>query len=569
MTAAVPSTVVSSVQTPAADRPPRPAASLLLVRDGPQGIEVLLMQRAERGDHNSGAWVFPGGLTDLADRPAAAHALGLDDPQASARLNLPAHGIDYYLAAVRECFEESGLLLTEGPLPDLALLTGWRGRLQQGEATLAALCETHGLRLALRELHYLSHWLTPPGRVKRFDTRFFLAPAPHGQQAAPDGSETTSCRWLRPADALSPGAGLKLMTPTRSNLAIVGRHPDVASLMAWARQPRAVALTMPCMGRSLQGERPVPPGEPAYAELLHLDPERRGHAWAELVPGRAMRLSPRVIRLTAGNGSVMTGPGTNTYLVGPPDEGWRASLGDDAAGRSTPLHLNESGWAVIDPGPPDAAHVEAILAAAPGPIRWIFATHTHLDHSPAAVMLQARTGAQVLGRVADHAQWQDPHFAPTRHLQGGEALVLHDSPQGRSTLRVIHTPGHASNHLCFLLDEEQMLFTGDHVMQGSTVVINPPDGDMAAYLQSLRALMEQTLCWLAPGHGFLIDQPAEAMRAIVAHRLRREARVLDAVRAAGPRTGRRPAAQRLCRCAPPVAWHGPAVSDGTPPEARG
>ena len=107
------------------------------------------------------------------------------------------------------------------------------------------------------------------------------------------------------------------------------------------------------------------------------------------------------------------------------------------------------------------------------------------------------------------------------------AASVFDLP-GDSTLRVIHTPGHAGNHLCYLLDEERMLFTGDHVMQGSTVVINPPDGDMGAYLRSLRELMELDLDWLAPGHGFLMPQPRRAMQQIVDHRLKREAKVLKA-----------------------------------------
>ena len=99
---------------------------------------------------------------------------------------------------------------------------------------------------------------------------------------------------------------------------------------------------------------------------------------------------------------------------------------------------------------------------------------------------------------------------------------------------MIHTPGHASNHLCYLLEEERTLFTGDHVMQASTVVINPPDGDMAAYLRSLRALLELDLDWLAPGHGFLMAEPRAAMEAIVAHRLKREAKVVAALGALGP-----------------------------------
>jgi glyoxylase-like metal-dependent hydrolase (beta-lactamase superfamily II) len=101
------------------------------------------------------------------------------------------------------------------------------------------------------------------------------------------------------------------------------------------------------------------------------------------------------------------------------------------------------------------------------------------------------------------------------------------------TLRALHTPGHASNHLCYLLEEEKTLFTGDHVMQGSTVVINPPDGDMAAYLRTLGELLHEDIEWLAPGHGFLVAEPQAVLRGLIAHRLRREARVADALRVRG------------------------------------
>ena len=188
---------------------------------------------------------------------------------------------------------------------------------------------------------------------------------------------------------------------------------------------------------------------------------------------------------------------------------------------------------MIDPGPLDEAHLQAILDAAPGPIRWIFSTHTHNDHSPAAAPLRARTGATVYGRVAAHPEWQDASFAPDVPVQGGERFEL-PGPNGQaSTLHAIHTPGHASNHLCYWLEEEQLLFTGDHVMQASTVVINPPDGDMAAYIGSLRALAEREFEWLAPGHGFLMANPRQAMLGIVAHRLRREAKIVAALGALG------------------------------------
>ena len=537
-------------------RPPRAAATLVVVRDAaggagsastasaPGGIEVLLSRRAERGDYFSGAWVFPGGVVDAGDRAAHACCTGLDDATASAQLGLTEGGLDYFIAAIRECFEESGLLFATdrngalaqfaGLNPDLDAhehlhqdgipppmpMAGWRGPLHRGERTLGALCAAFGLRIAADQLIYLSHWLTPLGRAKRFDTRFFLAVAPAGQIAAHDGTELVEQLWLRPADALARGKELKLLTPTEKTLETLARFDSVAALLAWAVAPREVQLIVPRVGSGRRGMRPVVPEEPAYAELGRLDPHGLGRASYELLPGVATQLSARVIRVTANNGSMMTGPGTNTYLVG----GGAAS---DAA--ATP-----GGWAVIDPGPDDAAHVEAVLAAAPGPIRWIFVTHTHKDHSPATLALQARTGARVCGQIAAHPQWQDLSFAPDEHLVGGERFTLPGPDGAASTLRALHTPGHASNHLCFLLEEEKLLFTGDHVMQASTVVINPPDGDMAAYVGSLRELIPLDLEWLAPGHGFLMDRPRHAMQAIIAHRLKREAKVLAAVRALGP-----------------------------------
>jgi len=510
-----------SPPTPSVEvRPPRASATLVVVRDAPDGIEVLLSRRAERGDHNSGAWVFPGGLVDAGDALAHGCCSGLDAASANARLGLDAGALDYYVAAVRECFEESGLLfatLAGGELVRLdgdaaAELRGWRGPLHRNERSMVELCRQFGLTLALDRLVYLSHWLTPLGRAKRFDTRFFIAEAPPAQTAAFDGTEMTEQLWLRPTEALARATELKLMTPTQTTLRLVGQHANVTALLAWARTPREIGLIMPRVGSGREGMRPVLPDEPAWAEIGRIDPAGHGLSCYDIQVGVPVRLSSRVIRVTANNGSMMTGPGTNTYLIGGGER-------------------NE--WAVIDPGPPDEAHVEAILAAAPGPIRWVFATHTHNDHSPACVPLKARTGAVVHGRIASHPQWQDASFAPDVHLRGGERFEL-PGPDGQpSTLHAIHTPGHASNHLCFLLEEEALLFTGDHVMQQSTVVINPPDGDMAAYIASLRELSQRDLQWLAPGHGFLMSRPSHAMQAIVAHRLRREAKVIDAMRALG------------------------------------
>ncbi|MBT9525980.1 MAG: MBL fold metallo-hydrolase [Rhizobacter sp.] len=503
----------------AAERPPRPAATLVVVRDAPGGMQVLLLCRAERGDHNSGAWVFPGGTIDKSDAQLRAHCTGSDDAAVSARLGLPEGGLDYCIAGIRECFEESGLLFaTDASGAQVALqgeaatrLGEWRGPLHRGERQLGALCEAEGLKLDVDQLVYFSHWLTPQGRAKRFDTRFFLALAPAAQAAEHDGAEMVAMQWLRPSEALARSDSLKLMGPTRATLSAIAHFDSAQALMAWAREPREVSLINPRIGMGHQGLRPVLPSEHAWAEMGRIDPLGHGTASYEIVPGRAVKLSAHVIRVTAPNASVMTGPGTNTYLVG--------------GGAN-----NE--WAVIDPGPALPEHVEAILAASPGPVRWILATHTHLDHSPAAVSLKQHTHAQVGGRLAEHPHKQDGSFVPDRVLQHGERIELGPNV----TLRVVHTPGHASNHLCYLLEEEKTLFTGDHVMQASTVVINPPDGDMAAYLGSLRALLHEDIDWLAPGHGFLMAQPRKAMQAVIDHRLKREAKVLSMVREHGPAT---------------------------------
>ncbi len=230
-------------------------------------------------------------------------------------------------------------------------------------------------------------------------------------------------------------------------------------------------------------------------------------AQAEILPGIAVWLTPRIRRLTAPNPGYMTGPGTNSYIVG---------AGDDIV--------------VIDPGPPNDDHISALLAI-PGRIRAILVTHTHPDHSPAASLLKEKTGAPLLGMTPPAGEHQDQSFRPDRVLAHGERIEA-----AGSTLRVIHTPGHASNHLCYLLAEDRVLFTGDHVMQGSTVVINPPDGDMAAYIASLRMLLGEPIDYFAPGHGFLIPRPFEMVDLLVRHRFVRESKTLGAVRATGPAT---------------------------------
>lgn len=226
-----------------------------------------------------------------------------------------------------------------------------------------------------------------------------------------------------------------------------------------------------------------------------------------IVPGEVVQLSKLVRRVTAPNPGMMTGPGTNTYIVG------------------------EAELALIDPGPESSVHLQAMLAVVGDRLRWILCTHTHQDHSPGARALQAATGAAVIGMRAPVHGNQDTAFAPDRVFQDGDVLDC-----GPFTLGAVHTPGHASNHLCYLLDREKLLFTGDHIMQGSTVVIGPPDGDMVAYLHSLEALLALDIERVAPGHGHPIDKPHDEALRLIAHRLKREQKVVDAFAAQNPAT---------------------------------
>jgi glyoxylase-like metal-dependent hydrolase (beta-lactamase superfamily II) len=223
-----------------------------------------------------------------------------------------------------------------------------------------------------------------------------------------------------------------------------------------------------------------------------------------LSSGQLDEIAPGVRRLVARNPGFMTGPGTNTYLIG--------------AGP----------YLVIDPGPEDAVHVERIFDATGRRIDAVLATHTHPDHSPAANVIAAATGAKVMGKHTPEHGRQDPAFAPSRELNDGDEVSV-----GDFTLRAVHTPGHASNHLCYLLQGTGLLFTGDHLMQGSTVVISPPDGSMSEYLQSLARLQKEPVTRLAPGHGLVIEDAQAEIARIIAHRLQREAKVVDRLERAG------------------------------------
>jgi recombination protein RecT len=233
-----------------------------------------------------------------------------------------------------------------------------------------------------------------------------------------------------------------------------------------------------------------------------------------------------VQRLTAPNPGLMTGPGTNSYLVGDPTTGYIA----------------------IDPGPADTEHLTKLWRASGGDIRMIVCTHSHPDHAPGALPLQAmcQVPPPILGLPSAASARVNSSFTPNRALQNNELLSLISNAQEANythklghTLQVIHTPGHAANHLCLVLLEDGLLFSGDHVLNGSTTVIDPPDGNMADYLSSLDVLhaacTELDIKFILPAHGYVMGGPdneaQETISRLKNHRLKREARVMAAMQA--------------------------------------
>ena len=235
--------------------------------------------------------------------------------------------------------------------------------------------------------------------------------------------------------------------------------------------------------------------------------------------GRVDLVSPLIRRVIADNPGPFTFTGTGTYIVGRSEPG--------------------AGVAVIDPGPPDADHLAALLGAVEGQtVSHVLVTHTHRDHAPLARPFAEAVGAPVLAaRPPVHTihasggldEDDDDSFAPDVILEGGETLA-----GDGWTMEALSTPGHASNHMAFVLRDENALFSGDHVMGWSTTVVAPPDGDMAAYMASLEAVIERRFTTIWPTHGAPVTDPGPFLEAYRAHRLRREAQVLARL-AAGDR----------------------------------
>ena len=260
-----------------ATKPLREAATVMLLRDAPAGLEVFMMKRTLNASFVGGAYVFPGGAVDAADRhdDVAEHCIGLTDAAASDLLGVERGGLAYWVAALRECFEEAGVLLArthDGAAVSFAdeavaeRFNGYRHAVHDGHLRLVQLCGDEGLRLATDDVGYVSHWVTPVGEPRRFDTRFFVARAPQDQTPLHDDNETIDSLWVNPGDALErQRAGeLFMIFPTIKNLEFLTPFATCAQVLAAAAAIGRPPMILPRIVKRGEGIAVLMPGEDGY-----------------------------------------------------------------------------------------------------------------------------------------------------------------------------------------------------------------------------------------------------------------------------------------------------------------
>ena len=504
----------------------RPAATVLLLRDTPDngGLEVLMTRRSGTASFAPGAYVFPGGGIDALDASPETHAAA-DRRPAQGDLHLT-----QAIAAIRESFEELGVLLarhTDGPRKGLMADAHDIAAIDRHQP-FAAQCTARGLRLAADSVYLLAHWTGDRDLPRRFEVPFLVARMPEGQEPVADETEQFEPVWVRPADALArhEAGQFFMIYPTIRTLQRLAKFDATQAVLDAVAHEQPLWVSCPRAGLLGGTEARYMEDEMPFGELALVCPDGQIVHPLDWQTERAVPLLRNVQRLTAPNPGVMTGPGTNSYLVGDP----------------------ATGFIAIDPGPADAEHLDKLWRAAGGDIRMIVCTHSHPDHSPGAAPLQAlcvqagRAAPPILGLPSAPTARAASAFTPDRALQNNELLALMGkAPEGKitHTLQVIHTPGHAANHLCLLLQEDGLLFSGDHILNGSTTVIDPPDGNMADYLDSLDRLdalcAEHNVEFILPAHGHVLGGPINGARSAIAklkaHRLAREAKVLAAMQA--------------------------------------
>ena len=486
--------------------PLRAAATVLLLRDTPQGIEVLMTRRAMTASFAPGAYVFPGGGIDQAD--AAAHA------QSTRRASQSDLQLTQAIAAIRESFEELGVLLARHA--DGRHVTTEDIAAMDRMAPFAVQCKERGLMLAGEDVFTLAHWVTDRDLPRRFDVPFLVARMPEGQNPVADEAEQFEPSWVRPADALARHeAGTFFMIfPTLRTLERLAKYPSVEAVLSACAHEKPLWISCPRAGLLGGQDARYMEHDSPYGELALTSPDGQLVHSLDWQCERPVPLLKNVMRLTAPNPGMMTGPGTNSYIVG----------------------TSSTGYIVIDPGPDNAAHIQRLFDATGGRIEAIVCTHSHPDHSPGAKPLQALCAQRppILGLPSADTARADSFFTPDRSLLNQELIKLVHQAQSH-TLKAIFTPGHAANHVCLVLVEDGLLFSGDHILNGSTTIINPPDGEMNAYLDSLDQLTNacnaHQIDFILPAHGHVLGEAPQAIAQLKAHRLKREAKVASAMQA--------------------------------------
>jgi glyoxylase-like metal-dependent hydrolase (beta-lactamase superfamily II)/8-oxo-dGTP pyrophosphatase MutT (NUDIX family) len=452
--------------------PPIVAASILLARD-PGSSEVFLVLRGEALRFFGGFWAFPGGRLDPADPAVPLIPTAPDDGLGPRRA-----------AAARELFEETGVLVAraaDGSFPrSLPDADRSRREVMEGRLSFAELLVRHGLQLHAGDFRLIGSVTTPPFAPTRFDTTFFLAILPPGQQAEVWPGELDRGRWATAADMLE-----------------CWKHGECLV------SPPTVMLLEAIEGR---------PAAEAPAQLAPVLEELSGGSIHPIYFAPAVRLIPlRTVALPPSTH-------TNAFLVG-----------------RDPAYL-------IDPGPTDPDEQSRLFElldaehSAGRRLAAIVLTHQHPDHIGAVNPCAERYGLPVWAHPLT-AEALHGRIAVGRLIRDGERLDLGACPDGSGpwSLEAIHTPGHAAGHLVFFERRYQLLFVGDMVSTVTSIVIAPPEGDLAVYLESLRRLQRFDCRLLLPAHGNVSARPAETLAEALAHRARREEQLLEVLRAK-PRT---------------------------------